>query len=546
MKLSGSKVSFQHQPTQNQHSWVEDTLENMTLEECVGHLICPEDRDYTPQQWADLVQEIPMGSVFFGPGTKTHYQDSLEAIQSNSRIPVMVASDLEQGCGSMVKGCTRFPFPMAWGACNDPDLMEQMGRAWAVEARSHGIHWSFSPSADLSLNINNPVTNVRAIGDDPYLVSRLLVPLINGLQQEGLLAECAKHFPGDGTDDRDAHLCTTANLLTCDQWWQTYGKVWQSVIDTGVMSIMSAHISFPHYEGDHEDFSKSLPATLSKKLQVDLLRGELGFKGVIVSDAGPMIGMSSRAPADELAVQNILSGSDVYLFARPRKDFKLLMEAVKTGRIEMQQVRGAVRRLLEMKSRLGLQESTSLAETEQNVDTSKYVQLAEDIADKSITVIRNDGNLPAQLKKSDRVLTITIKYPEPKSFLPDELDVIDSELEKRGVIVDHMLNPSHRDIFANADKYEKIFVNIFIIPHSRVGTMRITGELVLPFWRAFWMDYPKAIFTSFGSPYHLYEMPHLPNMILAYGPIESSQRAAVKVWLGEMPGQGICPVRLSH
>ena len=528
--------------TRDQQAWVEDTLASMTPEELVGHLICPEDRGLTPPQWAELVREIPVGSVFFGPGTKTHYRTCLKAIQSNSRIPVIVASDLEQGCGYMVKGFTRFPFSMAWGAGNDPDLMEQMGRAWAVEARSQGIHWSFSPVADLNINLNNPVVNVRAMGDDPDLVSRLLAPLIRGMQQEGLLAACAKHFPGDGSDDRDAHLCTTANMLTCDQWRRTYGRVWRSAIDAGVMSIMSGHISFPHYEGHHKDPSQSMPATLSSALQEDLLRGELGFEGVIVSDAGSMIGMSSRVPSCELAVQNILSGSDVYLFADPRRDCQLLLQAVQDGRLPMDRVMASVRRVLELKARLGLHESVCGPRMKRE-QLDEHQSLADTVADKSITIIRNDENIPAKLNRGARILTVTIKYPEPKTFLPSELQVVDQELERRGFVVDHSLNPSHREILERIDEYERVFLNIFIMPHARPGTVRITGELVSPFWRAFWVDHPKVIFTSFGSPYHLYEMPHLPNMILTYGPTESSQRAAVKVWLGEMPGQGICPVK---
>ena len=530
------------QLTQDQHAWVEDTLAHMTPQECVGHLICPEDRNFTPAQWAELVREYPVGSVFFGPGTRTHYRTCLEAIQSHSRVPVIVASDLEQGCGSMVKGLTRFPFSMAWGACNDPDLMERMGRAWAVEARSEGIHWSFSPVADLNINLNNPVVNVRAMGDDPELVSRLLAPLIRGMQQDGLLAACAKHFPGDGSDDRDGHLCTTPNVLTCDQWRQTYARVWKSAIDAGVMSIMSGHISFPHYEGHHKDPSQSMPATLSRALQEDLLRGELGFEGVIVSDAGSMIGMASRLPSRELAVQNILSGSDVYLFADPRRDSQLLLQAAQNGRLPMERVMASVRRVLELKARLGLPESVRGTRlTREQLD--EHRSLADRVADQSITVIRNDGNIPARLKRGTRVMTVTLKYPEPKAFFPSELQVVDQELERRGLIVHHCLNPSHREILDSIEEYERVFLSIYVMPHARPGTVRITGELISPFWRAFWVDHPKVIFTSFGSPYHLYEMPHLPNMVLAYGPAESSQKAAVKVWLGELPSQGVCPVR---
>lgn len=522
--------------------WVEQTLAGMTMEECVGHLICPEDRNYTPEQWSEIVKEIPVGSVFFGPGDRKRYRACLEAIQSSSGIPVLVASDLEQGCGSMVEGCTRFPFPMAWGACNDPELMLQMGRAMAQEAREIGIHWTFSPVVDLNINSQSPVVNVRSIGDDANHVSVLLDALIRGMQQDGLLAGCAKHFPGDGSDDRDGHLCTTVNRLSRQQWWETYGRVWETAINAGVMSIMSGQISFPAYE-EHDDSAESMPATLSSKLQEDLLRGELGFEGVIVSDAGPMIGMSSRIPSSELAVQNILSGSDVYLFANPRKDFHRLMKALRNGRLSMERVRQSARRVLELKARLGLNESVfGQAVTPEAVEHNQ--QLADQIAERSITVIRKDGNIPANLKPGSKLLTVTLKYPEPKGFLPDELDIVDSELTQRGYVVDHLLNPTHREILAKIREYDKVFFNIYIMPHSRPGTIRITGELVLAFWRAFWVDHPKAVFTSFGSPYHLYELPHLPNMVLAYGPTESAQKAAVKVWLGDIQAEGVCPVEL--
>ncbi len=159
------------------------------------------------------------------------------------------------------------------------------------------------------------------------------------------------------------------------------------------------------------------------------------------------------------------------------------------------------------------------------------------------TSVKNDDSLiPANLEKGSKVLTVTVKY-DNDPFCP-ELDVIDDELKERGFVVDHFLNPSHRELIAKASDYERIFLNLAIAPHSCMGTIRLTGKLCMVFWRAFWVDAKNVIFTSLGSPYHLFESPHWPNMVLAYGSSGVSQKAAVKAWLGEMPICGECPVKL--
>jgi len=371
----------------------------------------------------------------------------------------------------------------------------------------------------------------------------LLTAWIQGMQTGGMLAATAKHFPGDGMDDRDQHLCTSLNSLPFDEWMATYGKVWKAAIDAGVMAVMSGHIGLPSYQGCADEPLKAMPATLSRKLQVDLLRGELGFEGVIVSDAAPMIGMTSRVRSNEQAVQNILAGSDMFLFGNPRRDSELLRRAIQDGRISMERLRESTRRVLQMKARLGIHLGASGPELSQ-AERETFSASAQAMAEKSITVIRNDERIPLRLQAGAKLLTITINHKDARGHLTSGLEAVDEELQRRGFNVDHILNPSHSEIIEKADDYDCVFVNIVLTPHAHVGTVRLTGPMIMPFWRSFWVDHPNVVFTSFGSPYHLYELPHFPNMVLAYGPSEVSQAAVVRVWLGEIPAQGVCPVKL--
>ena len=515
--------------------WVETVFASLSLEEKVGHLLCPEDRGKTPQDWVELLKEVPLGCVFFEERGMGAVRASAEAIQAQSRVPVVVAADMEAGlaCGTL------FPHAMGCGAAGDSALVREKGRIGAREARALGIHWTFSPVVDLALNPNNPETQYRAFGDNASEVTRLVLAFIEGLQEHGALAGTAKHFPGAGLDDRDQHLCTSINPLAMAEWRASYGKVWKAVVDAGVMSIMAGHISLPDYEGLSSSPAAALPATLNRRLQVDLLRSELGFKGVLVSDAAPMIGLASRSKHADVAVQNILAGSDVFLFSDPRTDFKALLKAVKEGRLPLERVDESVRRVLALKERLGIHRDP-FGPALNAADWQAHQASAQALADKAVTVHRIDAVLAAKLKPGAKILTVTV---ENQAKLP-ELDVIDRELRARGFQVEHLNNPGHNVLLKRAPEFDRVFVNIAQEIHQPIGSPRLTGPAIMNFWRAFWRESENAVFTSFGSPYHFYELPHLPNMVMAWGKCEAAQIAAVKVWLGESTATGRCPVRL--
>lgn len=531
--------------TPEQQHWVDTTLNAMTLPECVGQLLCSLHPSFSTDDWLDLLKKVPLGSLLVRTTSSEALRAQLQVLQAHSAVPLLAAADLEHGAIALTDG-TEFPWLMGAGAANDVELMRLMGQATAAEARYAGIHWTFAPVIDLNYNFNNPITNIRALSDEPERVIRLATALVEGMQAEGRLAATAKHFPGDGVDDRDQHLCTVVNHLPFAQWQATYGRVWRAIIEAGVLAVMPGHISLPDYEGFADRPEEAPPATLSPKLLNGLLRTELGFAGLLISDASGMIGMASRVPSAERAVESIKAGLDMYLFPDTLKDFERLVQAVEQGRLSEERVRQAARRVLEMKARLNLQRDP-FGPPPSAADKSKYQQAAQTMADKSITVLRRDEWLPLQLAPGSRVLTVTIGQLSPfNKFMPQlDLDAFDEELRQRGFAVEHLLNPEDEVLAAKAAESEAVFVNLMALPYMMLGTVRnVVGHLGHWYWRTLFVDFPQVRFTSFGNPYVLHEMPHLPNLLAAYGNSAVSQRAAVKVWLGEIEPQGDCPVRL--
>ena len=531
--------------TTEQKQWVDASLNAMNLPQCVGQLLCAFSPRYTTADWLDLLRNVPIGSLTVRRSSSIDLREQMQTLQDQSAVPLLVTADLENGAVALTDG-TEFPWMMGAGAANDEELMMIMGQATAAEARYAGLHCTFSPVIDLNYNFNNPITNVRALSDQPERVSRLATAFVQGLQAGGLLAATAKHFPGDGVDDRDQHLCSTVNSLPFEKWQATYGHVWRAIIEAGVMCVMPGHISLPDYQGYADRPEHAPPATLSTRLLNELLRGELGFEGLIISDASGMIGLTSRVSSEERVVQCIESGVDVYLFPETREDFERLIQAVEQGRLAEDRVRQAARRVLELKARLNLHHDP-FGPRPSAADKGQYQQAARGMAEKSITVLRGDGRPPLGLKPGSRVLTVTIGHLSPFSRFRSmaDLDAFDDELRQRGFSVEHLLNPEDDLLLAKAGEHETVFVNLVALPYMVLGTIRnLVGHLGYWKWRSLHMEHPQVLFTSFGNPYVLHEMPHLPNLLAAYGDSDVSQRAAAKVWLGEIAVQGDCPVNL--
>ena len=531
--------------TATQQQWVDTTLAALTIPQCLGQLLCPSSPRSTTEEWLALMQRVPFGTISLRGASTAETRERMQRLQAAAKVPILAGGDMEQGANTLTDS-TEFPRPMAVGAANDVDLAHKLGQATAAEARYAGMHWTFSPVIDLNYNFRNPITNVRAISDEPERVIRIATAMIEGLQGGGLLAASAKHFPGDGMDDRDQHLVTTINNLPFADWQATYGKVWRAIIDAGVMAVMPGHISLPDYQGFADRPIDALPATLDSKLLNGLLREELGFDGLIISDATGMIGMTTRVATNQRVVECIKAGCDVYLFPETIADYERLLDAVEDGRLSEERVREAARRVLELKARLNLHVDP-FGPKPSAADVHSHQATAQAIADKSITLLRGGDVLPLTLAPDSRILTVTIgANSQFNRFMPPrELVIFDEELQNRGYQVEHLLNPGDDELLAKAGEADVVFMNLLMLPYMVMGSIdNLVGHLGHWRWRSLFIDHPQVCYTAFGNPYVLHELPHIPNLIAAYSDSPASQRAAVKAWLGEITAQGDCPVRM--
>ncbi|MEZ4733484.1 MAG: glycoside hydrolase family 3 N-terminal domain-containing protein [Caldilineaceae bacterium] len=531
-----------HSLTPQQAQWVDKTLNGLSLERAIAQLFNVSRPLEDPAAWLKLQEELPFGCMSARTKSADAYQQLLTEVQKNAPIPVVVVANMEHGASEWPDYGTDFPMLMAAGAANDEALVAQLGQATALEARHLGIHWVLTPDIDLNYNFNNPVTNIRAFGDKPELVGRLGTVLIQALQAHGVAAT-AKHFPGDGMDDRDQHLVTSINHLPVDQWQATFGQLWRQVIEAGVWTIMPGHIALPDYQGYADNPDDAPPATICKQLLTGLLRRELGYTGLIVSDSTSMVGLTSRAAPGERIVRSLAAGIDLYLGADPARDFAAVLQAVRMGRLTEEQIYASARRVLTLKAQLHLHENPfgSAPTSEQSAG---FAQASQALADQSVTVLRGPEQVPVRLAPGAKVLTVTIAKLNPM-FGQKDLETFDAELQQRGFAVEHLLNPKTVELQEAAQRADAVFVNVYVSPMTTLGTARVTLDHFGTWgWRALFTEHPHVYYTTFGSPYLLYEVPHLPNLLATFSGGDVSQRAAVKVWLGELAAQGVLPVTL--
>lgn len=338
-----------------QAQWVARTLAGMSTEEKVGQLFLVMGGDYAPDVLADMVRRGRVGGVLFRPEPAEVIRARYAPLDRAARIPLLKAANLEEGGAGAITDGTLFGWPMLVAASPDEEDATRFGRVCAAEGRSVGVNWTFSPVCDIDMNDLNPITNVRTCGSDPERVMRRTELFMRAVQESGMAA-CAKHFPGDGVDDRDQHLHPTYNLLSARRWRETYGRVYARLIDGGLMSVMAGHIVQPALEMEKNPsltFTDCLPGSLSRELLTDVLRGELGFNGVIATDATIMGGYCMAMERRRAIPTSIAAGCDMLVFTTGfDEDFAYLMEGVRSGLVSAQRLDDAVTRVLALKARV--------------------------------------------------------------------------------------------------------------------------------------------------------------------------------------------------
>ncbi len=330
----------------------------------------------------------------------------LNELQDISRLPLLVAGDFERGAAFRIADTTSFPWAMALGASGSEQLAYRQGVVTARESRALGVHWIFAPVMDVNNNPNNPVINIRSFGEDPQLVGRLGAAFIRGARSGGVLTT-AKHFPGHGDTATDSHLGMAVVPSDLAGLQSVELVPFRSAIEAGVDSVMTAHVSVPNVTGESQ-----VPATLSPKILSGLLRDTLQFKGLVVTDALEMGGVTNRYWSGLAAVRAIQAGADVLLLP-PNAAVAIneVERAVRRGDISESRINESVSRILRAKGRLGLhrKRGVSIRNIGDTIASPENTKLAQDIADQSITVLKDDrGLLPIDPARYDRIFSLVL------------------------------------------------------------------------------------------------------------------------------------------
>ena len=515
--------------------WVNNTLNGLTEDEKIGQLFFPIGFS-TEKEYLNHLRSLGIGGLFFRPGVAEEVQQTYEYMKRTSKVPLLTAANLEDGGnGSSIEG-TAFGNQMAVAATNQTSDAYTLGKIASSEGKAVGVNFGFSPVVDLDLNFRNPITNVRTYGSDVERVIKNAKEYIQAFHDNGIMTSI-KHFPGDGVDERDQHLLTSINSLSVDNWKKTFGKVYQELIDFGSKAVMVGHIAFPAYSGDE------MPATLSPQLLQDLLRNELGFNGLTITDATPMVGFCSAMKRSEAVPYTIQAGCDMLLFNRVlEEDIQYMKDGLSKGILTKERLDEAVTRILATKASLGLHQTI-------NHGTAKFEDFREeqlDLADRSITLVKDTQNmLPLSVEKHKRVLLQLLG-----SFDSNErvLEKVKAELEKRDFEIT-VYEPETNffdlgTVTSFSNDYDAVLYVANIQNASNQTVTRVHWHTLfglgnnLP-W--FTKEVPTML-LSFGNPYHLYDLPMVDTVINAYCNYDHFIEMAIKKVTGESSFKGVSPV----
>jgi beta-N-acetylhexosaminidase len=566
--------------------WAAATLRKMTLEEKVGQMIVvwAQVQFLNPQspEYLELRDEMTKYHVGgFGvtdvvEGPQLIMSEPLEAaaltnrLQKDSKYPLLIAADFERGLSMRLVGATAFPAAMAFGAAGDKHLARQFGRISAIESRAIGVQWNWFPIADVNSNPANPIIDTRSFGEDPALVGEMVAAYIQGARSEGLLTT-AKHFPGHGDTDTDSHLTLARVSVSMDRLNSVELVPFRSAIAAGVDSVMMGHLIVPAIEPD-----PNRPASVSAHAIKDLLQGQLGFKGLVVTDGLGMAGLthvfsgSEAEVSSKAAVAAVEAGNDMVLVPGDLAGaYNGLLTAVKRGEISQARIDQSVLKILRMKASVGLNENrfVSLANVQEEVARPENVAIAQSVADRAVTLVTDAGKLvplPAQQapdanqtgRPAPHIVAV-IFSDRPRGS--DGGRAFASELRKRA--------PGTTVFFVDPSNSSYVFDNVLAavrdagsviavaesVPNARrttegrvggsanldAGPMQLLTKMVKTAGA-------KMIVVAFGNPYTGGSIPGIQTYVCTYSNTVVSASSLARALFGEIPIHGRLPVSIPN
>lgn len=540
--------------SEEQIKWVNDTYESMSVDEKIGQLFCPIVFTNEESQLRELVETKHIGGMLFREGPAKQLRKSHKILQNASKIPLFTAANLEfGGSGSAAEG-TYFGSEMLVAATGDVEKAYQLGKVSCKEGATVGVNWSFAPVVDLDINYHNPITNVRTFGNKLDTVINMGKAYIRAAKEEGV-ATAVKHFPGDGVDERDQHLVTSVNSLSCKAWDESYGIIYNEMIEAETLTIMAGHIAMPAYEEyfDGKKCDNVIPATLSKNLLVNLLRKKLGFNGLITSDATPMVGFCSamdRATAVPTCIEN---GCDLFLFNKNmEEDFIFMHEGYQNGILSETRLEEAVKRILATKAAMGLiekqKEGTLVPEkSELKVINCKEHQVwAKECANQGVTLVKDTQDLlPVSPTKHKRILLELMgDFPSNERVSTSFVEKLKLEGFEVTVYVPEGFEVMGDTVTNLKGKYDLILYIGNIETASNKTVARMNWHTMFGLGNNMpWMIHEiPTMFISVGNPYHLLDVPMVKTFINGYCNSEYVIGAIIEKIMGRSEFTGISPI----
>ena len=530
---------------------IEETLKSLTLSQKVGQMLIAEsdghynsDDDAAYRLLDRLVKEEKIGGIMFLKGGAFSAAMLANHFQSLAPRPLLMSADMERGLAMRLSGATEFPPNMALAATQDTKLAGKMAQAIAEEAKVVGLQQDYGPTLDLNINPLNPIINTRSFGDNLPLTIAMSHAVIEGLQSNGIIAT-AKHFPGHGDVTVDSHISLPVLKADRQQLEDYELKPFKAAVEQGVISVMIGHLAVPKLTGTME------PASISKIIVTDLLRHELGFQGLIITDALNMKALYNGQNVPDISIKAVQAGNDLLLFSPdPELAHRSIVQAVEKGLIPIEQIDASVRRILQAKQWLDIEHHklVNLNRIQENASPESHRDLAKKIAETSITLVKDDNHyMPLKKVSSGNLLNIILQDKTNLEVGTGYIKNIDNYYT-----ADHIrIDPGTDSLrYANATemamKAPAVIVTSYVQALSGSGTLKLT-EKQQEFVHSLAKMMPKEkplIFISLGTPYLINYFPEVTTYLCTYSSKEESEEYAVQALKGKLKPRGVLPVSL--
>ena len=532
--------------------WVEKTLRSLTLREKIGQMMMMsfsgEFSNFDSEKFAETkrrIEKLNVGGFTLFRGEANSIAALTNEAQRLAKIPLFFSADYERGLRMQLRTGTPFTTNMGVAATGDVSAIYRQGKIICEEMRAIGGNWLFAPVADVNNNPDNPVINIRSFGANPETVGEFVRAEVRGVREAGCLATL-KHFPGHGDTATDSHIGLSTIPADRSELNSVELVPFKTAILSGVDSVMTAHLAVPKITGDN------LPASLNPKISIDILRRDLKFGGIITTDSMEMGAITKNYPNGESAVMAIRAGADLVLFP-PDVDAAItaIEAAVKRGELTENRIDESVRRLLAAKYKLGLTKNrfVDLTKVNQRIEKPEAVAEASCTAEKSITLLRNDGKIfPVAKQNLAKTLFVVIAADDDAQ----EGATLIPEIQKRYANAKFVrLDPrstveEYKQVAASAKNYEQVVLAPFVKRAAAKGTVALPENQVAFVKQILALKNENAAVVAFGNPYMIRQFHEAKNYVVTYAIEDVAQTAAAKTMFGEVPFQGKLPINIPN